>query len=235
MMDLLFPRHCEICLKIMNHKNQTYLCEICFNKIRFISSTACCGCARVFPGAIPSIEDWMCPSCLRTKRSYDACHAVSYYEGPIKELLQTFKFARAEYLAGTLREIFMKGMVRKLDWENFDFVVPIPLHPRKLKERGFNQSYILAQTVREVTGLRILRDGIIRIKYSEGQTLQDKKARLENIRGSFEIRKFEKLQGKKIVLVDDVLTTGATIQECSRVLKEAGAESVEVLVLARSI
>jgi len=235
MMDLLFPRHCEICVKSMNHKNQTYLCEICFNKIRFISSTACRGCAKVFPGAFPSIENWICPGCLRAKRFYEACYAVSYYEGPIKELLQTFKFARAEYLAGTLREIFLKGMIGKVDWGNFDFVVPIPLHPRKLKERGFNQSFILAQTVRDVTGLRILRDSIVRVKYSEGQTLQDKKARLENIRGSFKVHYPQKIKGKEILLVDDVLTTGATIQECARLLKEAGAKTVTVVVLARSI
>lgn len=233
--DLLFPRHCELCLKVIPHENKTYLCEACFGLIRFIPSSACRGCAKVFPGAFPSVEDWICPNCSHTKRFYESCYAVSYYEGPMKVLLQTFKFARAEYLAGTLQEIFIKGLLGKINFERFDFSIPIPLHPLKLKERGFNQSLILVQAIRKKTRLRILPGNMVRKKFSEGQTLQDKKARLENIHGSFEIRAPREIEGKEVLLVDDVLTTGATLQECARLLIKTGAKSVTALVLARSV
>jgi ComF family protein len=234
-MDLFFPRHCELCLKVLSHENRTYLCEACFSLIRFIPNDACRGCAKIFPGAFPAVEGWVCPKCLHAKRFYESCYAVSYYDGPVKTLLQTFKYAKAEYLAKTLKEIFIKGTAGKINFEKFDFLIAVPLHPRKFKERGFNQSFLLAQALAKETGKRILHRGMIRKKYSEGQTLQDKRDRLEKIQGSFEVPSVKKVEGKEILLIDDVLTTGATLQECSRILKDAGAKRVSALVLARSM
>lgn len=230
MTDLAFPRHCQVCLGVMPHENRTYLCEACGSSIRSIRDSACQGCAKDYPG----LERLICPNCLRQKHFYESCYAVSIYEGSLRDLLQSFKFSRAEYLAFTLQRIFLEG-AKRLDWEKIDLIVPVPLHRRKLKERGFNQSLVLAQALAASHGRKLLSRELIRTKYSQGQTLQDKKARLENIRGSFKVRRTEKIKDKRVLLVDDVLTTGATIQECARVLKEAGAKSVIVLVLARSI
>lgn len=231
--DLLFPRQCENCMKVMDHKNRTYLCATCYQSIRWVSDYACSGCAGIFQG-IESSEPWFCQSCKNEKRAYDSCVAVSLYEGCIKNLIQKFKFSKAEYLAHTLQFIFIKNIPKRIQEASADLILSVPLHPLKLKERGFNQSLYFAQIFSRNFWIPLLTKGLHRIKYSTGQTLQDKKSRIENIRDSFRVPHPEKIKGQKIILVDDVMTTGATVQECSKMLKNAGAKSITILVLARS-
>ncbi len=233
--DLLFPRHCRTCDAKMPHENRFLICEICFQKISFLPNQACRGCAKFLPGFDGSEERGLCPSCLRDKRFFDECFSVALYAGVIKELLQSFKYAREEYLAPTLQMIFGSVSGRDIPWNEFDCIVPVPLHPLKLKERGFNQSLFLAQTLYKKQKIPLLPTVLKRVKYSAGQTLQDKRERMENIQNSFVVNSPHKIRDKRVLLVDDVLTTEATAQECAKVLKSAGAISVTVLTLARSM
>lgn len=237
--DILFPRHCHLCETAMPHHHRILLCESCSRKVLFLPRSACRGCAKFFPGIDlsndPHEEKIFCSNCSRTKRFFDECFAVSTYEGPIKKLIQSFKYTREEYLARTLQTFFLKVLEKSIDWKTFDWIVPVPLHPLKLKERGFNQSLILAEALSCKAGIPLLKRGLRRIKYSPGQTLQDKRERMENIQDSFCAGSLTQLSNKKVLLVDDVLTTEATAQECSKILKQAGAKGVTVLVLARSV
>lgn len=233
--DLLFPRHCRTCDVKMSHENRFLICDICFQKISFLSGQACRGCAKFFPGFDGSQGKGFCPGCARDKRFFDECFSVAIYEGVIKELLQSFKYAREEYLAHTLQMIFGKVFERNIPWNEFDCMVPVPLHPLKLKERGFNQSLFLAQELYKKLKIPLFPTALKRVKYSQGQTLQDKKARIENIRDSFVVKSTQRIQNKRVLLVDDVLTTEATVQECAKILKASGAVSVTVLTLARSM
>ncbi|MBI1870100.1 MAG: ComF family protein [Chlamydiae bacterium] len=229
--DLLFPRHCEHCLEVMSHENRTYLCDGCFDLIGWIPEPACHICAKPFPG----LERKICSPCSRSHFSYEACYAIAIYEGLLKELLRLLKFAKAEYLVSTFQRMFLAKEKIPFSKENVDIILPVPLHPLKMRERGFNQACILGEAIRDKIQRPLLKGVLIRAKYSGGQTLQDRKDRLLNIQGSFKCKNIKRIEGKRVLLVDDVLTTGATIEECSRVLKEAGASSVTVWVLARSI
>ncbi len=233
--DLLFPRCCHTCDTKMPHENRFLICDSCFRKIRFISNQACRGCAKIFPGFDGSEGQGLCPGCSKDKRFFDECFSVAIYEGEIKKLLQSFKYAREEYLAPTLQMIFQKILERNIEWCQFDCIIPVPLHPLKLKERGFNQSLFLAQALDKKIKIPLLPAALKRVKYSTGQTLQDKRARMENIQGSFVVGFSHKIRDKKVLLVDDVLTTEATAQECAKILKASGAISVTVLTLARSM
>ncbi|MBI1884367.1 MAG: ComF family protein [Chlamydiae bacterium] len=230
-LDLLFPRHCEGCAKVMPHERRSYLCEGCFSRIPWVVGPTCRICAKIFQG----LSGGICSACRNSVFSYESCFSAARYDGLLKDLLQKFKFQKAEYLAGTLQKIFWEGVKKKINFSDFDFALPAPLHPRKLKERGFNQALILAKEVSHQSGLPLFKRGLIRQKYSGGQTLQDRKARLENIQDSFRVGRSHEISGKKLLLVDDVLTTGATVRECTRVLKEAGASAITVAVLARSM
>lgn len=236
-MDLIFPRHCQICSRVMPYSDRTYLCEGCFQNIRFLPENSCIRCSKPLVSASEGMEDrgLVCPSCFGKKYNYDNCYAVCFYEGPVKELIHRFKFHRDEFLTGTLQNLFAEGLRSKIDGAQYDKVIPVPLHPRKLKERGFNQSELLARAMGKLRLGKICKNAMVRVQYSSGQTLQDRKSRIEKIRDNFRVNRPVKVRDQSVLLVDDVLTTGATIEECSRILKEAGARKVTVLVLARSI
>jgi len=236
-LDILYPRHCENCFKNIEQTQPGYLCETCLGHIRRIPAGACRGCAKIFSDDFTGVENSFCPQCKVTERYFDHCYAMTVYEGIVKNLIHAFKFGKAEYLASTLQSLFIRSLdaCEGIDWKSVDLILPVPLHPRKKKERGFNQSEALAKAVCRQYKIPSRPRILTRYKYSEGQTLQHKRERWENIRGSFQARSNQDLNGRHIMLVDDVLTTGATAEECAKVLKSSGARKVDVLVLARSI
>ena len=161
--------------------------------------------------------------------------AVGYYEGPLREAIHRWKYEEKNYLSLFFGEKLAEGFCRYWDPQSFDLIIPVPLHSKRLREQGFNQALLLVKELSRRTRIpyskRLLQKRILtppQVNLSGGE-------REKGVRGSFHIQRDEEIEGKSILLVDDVYTTGATVNECSKVLLKAGAERVDVLTIAHAI
>jgi ComF family protein len=152
--------------------------------------------------------------------------------GTIQNLLHEFKYKKKKEVGRVLGRQVGKKLVEKLGYDAFDLILPVPLHPLKEAKRGYNQSAVIAESIawqlRQKPSLNI----ITKIKNTESQTRKTRLERMENVTGTFRLMKAEAVRGKHILIVDDVLTTGATIEECAKCLLKGGAESISVIVIA---
>ncbi|WKZ22034.1 MAG: phosphoribosyltransferase family protein [Candidatus Brocadiaceae baterium WH-1] len=169
----------------------------------------------------------------RGKHLYiDTTTSVAYYEGVIKTLVHMFKYARQTFLSGILYDIILQKKKLYEIVPDIDIIIPVPLFWLKKIYRGFNQSELLSQGIQRQFSKPLSSNNLCRIKNTESQTQLSKSQRQKNIANAFYVKCPELLTGKKILLVDDVLTTGVTVMECSKKLKEAGAKSIHLFILA---
>ncbi len=161
--------------------------------------------------------------------SFDAAYSFGSFEDSLQQLIHLFKYGKVETLAGPLSRLLLRALPRD---EKFDLVMAMPMHWRKQWERGFNQAELLAIPVAKRLGLRPATH-LRRKRYTKSQAGLDELERRENLKGSFSVRRPEQILGKRILLVDDVFTTGATLRTAAETLKNAGAAHVSVLTLAR--
>jgi len=226
---LLYPPHCVMCGTDLD--TGQYLCETCKNAARRIRAPFCKICSQPFDGAITG--EFACANCAQ--RHFHFEHAVTCYrsKGVVRELLHRFKYGHEYYLRHPLGAWLMEGLDdARITAHPFDFIVPVPLHPTKERERRYNQARALAEILSRRTGIPLL-DCLKRVRRTPTQTRFDRAERMENLLNAFKMRKIKEVQGKELILVDDVFTTGSTVNECARVLKDSGAGSVRVLTVAR--
>jgi len=228
--SLLYPPVCTICGG--NVRAGEYLCNQCEAKAVRIVAPFCQKCSEPFEGFITS--EFTCANCAHRTIHFDA--AVSAYRGRgmVREIIHEFKYGRQIHL----RRLVARWLHSALDDERlrgrrFDVVVPVPLHATRLRERGFNQASLLAELLSAQTSIpsKPLLD---RIRYTTTQTALDRSERMENLHNAFRLRKNADVRGLRVLLIDDVLTTGSTLSECARVLKRAGALSVHAATAARA-
>jgi len=189
----------------------------------------CRQCKTPFLNAFPLDLEGRCALCRAGARGFDAAYCFGFYEGPLRELIHLLKYDGMKPLAGLLGEYLSRAL--PLD-EKFDAVVPMPLHWRRRFERGFNQAALLAKHLARRRRIPLL-NAVRRIRATQTQTGLTNAKRRENVRGAFRARRGQPLKGLRVLLVDDVMTTGATASACAAVLKRAGARSVTLLTLAR--
>jgi competence protein ComFC len=228
--SLLYPPVCTICGGDV--RAGEYLCNQCEAKAVRIVAPFCQKCSEPFEGSITS--EFTCANCAHRTIHFDA--AVSAYRGRgmVREIIHEFKYGRQIHL----RRLVARWLHAALDDERlrgrrFDVVVPVPLHATRLRERGFNQASLLAELLSAQTSIpsKPLLD---RIRYTTTQTALDRSERMENLHDAFRLRKNADVRGLRVLLIDDVLTTGSTLSECARVLKRAGALSVHAATAARA-
>lgn len=174
----------------------------------------------------------ICPACLKVEGAADGVRSVFYFEGPIKEAIYQLKYHNIRAAARFLATF----MARYLTGETIpgDVVVPVPLHPRRLRERGYNQSALLAREVARLDGLAY-SEALVRTSYSLPQVkASGLAARRENVKGAFTCAR-DSVKGRQVLLIDDVVTSGSTLDACALALKSQGAESVWALTLAREV
>lgn len=224
----------------MNH----FLCPACLMDFQPAQSPLCSRCGAVFDAF--DGEDHLCENCMRAPRHFHQARAAGIYEGALKQMIQDFKFHGKIHLArpfGLLMLHTFSGMYARNASAVPGIVVPVPLHTGRLRMRGFNQAFLLANHLTDLNrqhpvsrgiALETSRDILIRRRSTNPQTGLDKDRRKTNIADAFTVHAPEKTFGKHILLVDDVYTTGATVDECARVLIHAGAARVDVLTLARA-
>ncbi|GLI18330.1 amidophosphoribosyltransferase [Tepidanaerobacter syntrophicus] len=226
-LDILFPPspYCLTCKSTLTAAD-FIICSNCRNKIEPIKGALCNKCGKPLPD-----DSALCYDCI--SKDYDFIKARSYgtYSGILKKLIYEFKYRGRQEIAEILGRL-MYDLFAALSWPNFDYIVPVPLHPRRQRERGFNQSYLLGKFLSSKTNIPIFT-GLKRIKPTKHQTLLDKQLRYKNLAGAFAVNSKDKIYGKTLLLIDDVYTTGATTGECSKALIESGAKVVYVLTCAR--
>lgn len=207
------------------------VCRECLEKPTALSAEYfCVQCRSPFASSAPLDEQGRCGLCRRGARGFDAAYSFAFYEDTLRELIHVFKYGRVQTLARPLGRLLWLALPRD---EAFDVIVPMPLHWRKRWQRGFNQSELLARQIGKRAHLPV-RTALRRVRYTGAQAgLTSAKRRL-NVSGAFNAKASANLAGKRILLIDDVMTTGATAASAARALKRAGARHVTLLTLARA-
>ena len=202
----------------------------------------CPGCARNLPNLLPPLcpkcgrpqaSGILCPDCRQSETQIDGIRSVFRFEEVVREAIYQLKYHNLKAICSCLAEL-LAGYLRSSPLPG-EAIVPVPLHPRRLKERGYNQSALLAKELGKLTNLPVLQDSLIRIKEAGPQVkASDVKERRRNVANAFKCQD-EKVSGKQIIIVDDVCTSGATLESCALALKDKGAITVWGLTLAREI
>jgi ComF family protein len=193
--------------------------------IRFLEEPYCLFCGKPLPY-------WgTCPSCANELHALEGIISVAYFEGPIQEAVHLLKYRGMTALASPLAEL----MASRLPHSDLkaEAIVPVPLHPQRLRERGYNQAALLAENLSKKLGIPLLNGALERIRYTRSQVGLSALERKENVKGAFRADPL-KVAGKDLILVDDVCTTGATLEECGFALKQAQAGRIWGLTLARA-
>lgn len=231
--DLIFPPRCAACDDLLEQHDALPFCPSCLAGIRFIRSPLCPRCGTPFEAA--EGEDHLCGDCLTTERPYTVARSVARYQGALLTAIHRFKY-RGKIGIGTVLGRIMADFAAEIwDMKAFERIVPVPLHRKRLRERGFNQSVILARTLSKRFGMPLDFTSLKRQSPTPPQVGLGREARAVNVQGAFTVSHPERIAGRKILLVDDVYTTGSTLEECARVLSRAGAKTVGVLTLARAV
>lgn len=228
-LDLLFPPSCPCC-KRMICTAKTSLCADCFSQLKFIQIPYCNCCGKEFPGGG---ENHLCGDCLKSSWQFDKARSFFAYEGIIAGLIHNLKYSGE--MNGLEAFKWLSGQsVLLSDLAAPDFILPVPLHIKRLRQRGFNQALLLARYLFPDEKKKIRYDILLRKMNTISQTTLSGRERRKNLKNAFFVERASEIAGKNILLVDDVFTTGATADECARVLKIAGAVKVEVLTICRA-
>jgi len=212
-LDLFFPKKCLGC-----EKHNTYLCEECFKKI--------------------SNNGWVSLNCQKEFGLDRIISAAGYVDPLTRDLIKALKYGFARELAKPLSRLIIKHLesisfISTISI-NSTLIIPVPLHSRRLHERGFNQAELIAQEIADYFQLPMKTDILKRIRPTQRQAdLKDNKERKNNIKDAFKINDFEPIEGKVVLLIDDVITSGATLSEAGKILKQSGAKEVWALTVAR--
>ena len=223
--NLLFPIKCDLCGDLVDTCG---LCTKCWVKIFWISDPKCKICGTPFEIDVISI----CALCLNEKPSFDKAISVFRYDDFSKEIILKFKHFDTTHMLNRLSILMFRAAEN--DIKNSDLIIPVPIHFLKRIKRKYNQSELLAQNISDISNVKYEPRILEKIKTTRRQEGLSGKKRRKNIIGSFGInKKYEKsIENKNIVLVDDVFTTGSTVNECSKILKKHNAKSVTVVTLA---
>ncbi|MBU3949525.1 MAG: ComF family protein [Proteobacteria bacterium] len=218
-----------------------FLCASCLVDYLPVESPICSLCGVVFKSR--EGEDHLCQKCIEHPKHFGKARAIFLYCKAVMEVIHSFKYKGKLQVAGSLELLLFSVLIRHWSLTDFDLVVPVPLHIKRFRARGFNQAYILVKNLNKLAekfmvkpgSIEIGRDVLQRTKWTMPQTGLGREERTKNIKGAFTVKDLFKVKGKRILLVDDVYTTGATVDECAKVLIDGGAKSVDVLTLARAI
>lgn len=238
MLDWLYPPRCRYCRESIA-QDQNYFCHACLQKIRLVSHPLCTTCGRPFLDT--GGDDHLCGACLARAPHFHEARAWACYPSvedgshPLREVLQRFKYGRNISLGKPLGWLLARGCHEFLAGHSPDVIIPVPLHPRRLRWRGFNQAVILGGEVRRLWKVPMDPFILTRSRETPPQTQLDEEERRKNMRGAFSVNPARSVGRKSVLLVDDVYTSGATVNECSRTLLRAGAKEVSVLTLARTV
>jgi len=233
-LDLVYPPVCQLCHQHRAEAREGFVCSQCWSQVRFIRPPFCERCGLPYDGEITS--NFVCTNCQDLELHFSSARSAVVAKGVVREAIHRFKYSRAlwfeNFLAGLLVREAAPVLLAGMPWND---IVPVPLHPLKLREREFNQADRLAAHLSRATAIPLNRKILRRVNPTATQTLLTREQRAANMKGAFGIRPGTRLAGQRLVLVDDVFTTGATTNAAARVLRQAGAAEVCVWTVARGL
>ena len=231
LLDVILPPLCHICHSFIPDAGRLHICPTCLNSLPLVSSPLCPICGIPFIGVG---GDHRCGACTLQPPHFDAARAHFLYEGPIRELIHTFKYNRSSHLRYPLALLALEGLCGDPAVSDLNLIVPVPLHRSRLRQRGFNQAVLLGRVLARHLTLPMVPDALVRTRATEPQIELTAAERRVNVRGAFSVKRPERITGKRILLLDDVMTTGSTMDECAKELKKAGAAAVIAVTVART-
>ncbi len=227
--DLLYPRMCAACGNWVGAGGNC-LCWDCRSRLQWITPPFCRHCGD--PSFGPQTHGYLCRYCLSAPPAFAMARSLTRYNGPCAAMIRSFKYGNACWTAAEMTQWLQEGVLLHFPAGIIDAVTFVPLSARKQRERTYNQAQILARGLARRMRMPYA-SGLIRQKDTVSQTRLNMLARRRNVRDAFTVRIPEWIRGRRILLVDDVMTTGATLAECARVLKNAGAADVYALTVSR--
>ncbi len=236
----LFPSDCRLCGSPLVNISRLPVCRLCLSDLRRITGNVCSVCGeRVFSPHALSAAETRCDLCRRLKQPFAKAVAYGSYDGGLRELIHLLKYEQVRPAAVVLGRMLAEAVSGVDSGSTLLAVVSVPLHARKLCQRGFNQSELIAQHAVKVgggSGRLVLHSRVLeRRRETQSQIGLTRHQRRENLRGAFAVATPEEIAGREILLVDDVFTTGTTVSECARVLRRAGASKIFVATVARTL
>ena len=230
---LIYPPVCQLCEAQRATRDSGFVCSRCWSKVRFIKPPFCERCGLPCEGEIYTPLE--CSNCRDMELHFSTARSAVAAKGVARDAIHRYKYHQALWFETFLADLFLRAAVAGLRAGQWDLVVPVPLHSTKEREREFNQAERLAGHLATSLGLPLKANLVERVLPTRTQALLSKKQRAENVRRAFAARNGRKLNGERIILVDDVLTTGATTSACAGVLKSLGASDVCVWTVARGL
>ncbi|HAP67637.1 MAG TPA: hypothetical protein DCQ99_07645 [Nitrospinae bacterium] len=234
-LDIIFPQKCILCESSHDGDAET-ICPNCMDKISFIKDPACARCGIPFEVTYPIEEslNYLCGRCRSSPPLFDRALSVCQYDKTASDIISTYKYHNKPYIGKDLVSIILKVLYEKITELSPELIVHVPLHVKRLKERGYDQAYILAEGIGRGLNIPVSYGNLVRTRYTAPQVSLSGSERMENVKGAFLVIDTSGIKDKSILLIDDVFTTGATIKECVKVIKKAGAGKVYVLTFAKA-
>jgi ComF family protein len=214
------------------------VCPSCLSSFTPVNSPLCKNCGIVFQSH--AADGHQCEACIKAPKRFFKARAFGIYDQSLMALIHGFKYRGKIQLAYPFSIMLLLTFLRYWRQGEVDIIIPVPLHKKRFRKRGFNQAYLLMKAWEKFQGEfyqlpRLERDILIRQRWTAPQTGLGRKERIRNIKNAFGVENPDQIRGKRVLLMDDVYTTGATVNECAKTLLSSGTERVDVLTLARAI
>jgi ComF family protein len=230
LLDFVYPRniYCILCGEAIEKTEAYSLCATCREEVKFITSRFCDKCGKPLESMyLPQ----KCPDCIQNTHYFTKGFACVEYDDKIKKLIYDLKYYKKRYVAYHMAEMMTERFM-KLGWDKPDVIIPIPLHPRKERERGFNQSALVARYVGAFIKVPVEYRAVLRTKETETQNKLNKEERKENLKNAFKVIENQKFTNKKVLILDDIYTTGSTIDTCAKELRKAKVKEINFMTFA---
>lgn len=228
-----YPEICQICHTERATAKDGFVCPDCWSQVRFIKPPFCERCGLPYPGDFTT--PFECANCREMELHFSSARSAVVAHNVVREAIHRYKYQRALWFEPFLTDLFLREALPALRGQNWDFIVPVPLHSVKQREREFNQAERMAAKLSAAAEIPLNTKMLWRVRPTATQTLFTRQERAANMRGAIAFRPGARLDGERIILVDDVFTTGATTSACAQVLRAAGASDVCVWTIARGL
>jgi competence protein ComFC len=234
--SVFFPAGCRICEGLLATSSRVPICDECLSSFERVPHIVCEVCGRPLPGWTPGPEQpLLCPACQNRTYAFDRARSFALYEGALVRAILLLKFDQIEPLGAWFAERLAEVVKNDGDRLAADVVVPVPLHLERERERGYNQAALISKPLAKRLRLPHKAVLLVRTRARPNKQVLSLEERWESVRGAFATRPGSQVDNLRVLLVDDVLTTGATLDACARALREAGAKSVAGLTIARAV
>jgi competence protein ComFC len=232
-LGFLYPETCQLCGEQHATAHEGFVCRRCWTQVRFIRPPFCERCGLPYPGDLTA--PFECANCREMELHFTSARSAVVARGIVREAIHRYKYQRALWFEPFLADLLIREAKPALREQHWDFIVPVPLHSVKHREREFNQAERLGNHLSAATSIPLKSKLLRRVMPTATQTLLTREQRAANMRGAFASDDSARLDGERIVLVDDVFTTGATTSACAKALRAAGAGDVCVWTVARGL